>query len=159
MKLRTTTDSDLLVVTTWLDGEEATRLWGGPAIRFPHGLESLKEDIQFSRNDTVSLVDARAQLLGVGQLVETSPGQIHLARLIISPGRRGEGLGRTLCRRMIQRGIERFEARSFSLHVYRRNHAARSLYESLHFKPASTPASSEETLLMSLSINEIEPRD
>jgi RimJ/RimL family protein N-acetyltransferase len=150
--LRAATDSDLLAVSSWIPDEEANRLWGGPNIRFPHTLECLVDDLDFRGCDSVALIGEARRLLGFGQLLDRSPETVHLARVIVSPDLRGQGLGRILCRLLIDRGLERFGRRSFSLNVYRQNRVALRTYESLGFRPFQPSSDGPEMMLMQLTL-------
>lgn len=89
MILRSTTDEDLSVVISWIKDKDVCKLWAGPQVRFPLSLDGLKEDIEFSEENTFSMINNGGEFLGLGQLIEKEAGRIHLARLIISPIQRG----------------------------------------------------------------------
>ncbi len=60
--------------------------------------------------------------------------EAHVTNLLVSPDRRGEGLGRSLLVELIASAIEQ-GARHLTLEVRVRNQAARSLYSSLKLAP------------------------
>ena len=134
MILRSTTDEDLSVLISWINDEDACKLWAGPQVRFPLSLDSLKENINFSKENTFSMINDDGEFLGLGQLIEKENGRIQLARLIISPIQRGQGFGSLLCRLLIDTGGDRFGKVHFSLNVYSNNTKAVKLYEKLGFK-------------------------
>ena len=145
MILRPTTDEDLSFLISWIKDKDACKLWAGPQVRFPLLLDGLKEDIEFSEENTFSMINDDGEFLGLGQLIEKENGRIHLARLIISPIQRGQGLGNLLCRLLIDTGGDRFGKVNFSLNVYSNNTKAVRLYEKLGFKRSlNSPDSSVE---------------
>ena len=88
--------------------------------------------------------------MGFGQLVVLSTDVVKLARLVVAPDRRGQGMGRVLCRLLIDRGLDRYRPRFFSLRVYRGNHAAIRVYRSLGFEPS--PESSDPDGILSMRL-------
>jgi ribosomal protein S18 acetylase RimI-like enzyme len=134
MILRLTTDEDLSILISWINDKDACRLWAGPQVRFPLSLDSLKEDINFSEENTFSMINDEGEFWGLGQLIEKENGRIHLARLIISPIQRGQGFGNLLCRLLIDAAGDRFGKVNLSLNVYSKNTKAVRLYEKLGFK-------------------------
>lgn len=58
----------------------------------------------------------------------------HLEAIVIGPGARGQGAGRSLLEAVEQAAAER-GARSITLHAFRRNERARALYESAGYDP------------------------
>ena len=142
MILRSTTVEDLSLLISWIKDKDDCKLWAGPQVRFPLSLADLKEDIHFSEENTFSMINDGGELLGLGQLIQKEHARIHLARLIISPMRRGQGLGNLLCRLLIDTGRDRFGKLKFSLNVYSNNTKAIRLYEKLGFKQSSDSAES-----------------
>lgn len=133
MILRSSTNDDLSVLMSWIKDKDACRAWAGPSVRFPLALEHLKEDIQFSEENTYSMIHESGALLGIGQLIKKQNHRLHLARIIVSPNHRGKGLGNLLCRRLIREGRKRFGEINFTLNVYPDNTIAVRLYKKLGF--------------------------
>jgi RimJ/RimL family protein N-acetyltransferase len=152
-KLRRSTSADLRMVAGWIHDADDLCLWAGPAARFPHDHRSLAEDIDFDRRDTQSMIDQRGHILGMGQL-DARPGHtVHLARVIVSPRRRGEGLGSVLCRLLLERGVARFDARRFTLNVHRRNSRAIRVYEGMGFVASALASPASDVLAMQLDLS------
>ena len=139
MILRLATDEDLTTVISWVDDKEACKLWAGPLVRFPLTLEGLKQDIEYSTQNTYAMIGDAGELSGLGQLQEKENSRIHMARIILSPVQRGKGFGSLLCRLLMDEGIKRLGEVYFSLNVYTNNTAAVKLYQKLGFKPKSAP--------------------
>jgi ribosomal protein S18 acetylase RimI-like enzyme len=142
MILRIATNEDLQALIPWIKDQGACKRWAGPHVRFPLTLQNLKNDIEFSEENTFVMVNDAGEPWGLGQLLEKENGRIHLARVIVAPPRRAKGLGEILCRLLIAEGIKRFGNVFFSLNVYSANTAAIKLYQKLGFKPQSAPSDS-----------------
>jgi len=158
MKLRPTEESDLELVMTWIRNEEECRLWSGPGVRFPYTLATLKEDIRYDSRNTFSLLDNDGYACGLGQILEKSSNKIHLARILIAPAERGKGYGRILCSLLIEKALEIYGKRSFSLNVYEFNTPAVKTYQRLGFKQSVPPPGSlklENCMYMVLSCDDI----
>ena len=154
MILRSATIEDLNALISGIKDKDACKLWAGPLVRFPLSLESLKEDLEFSEDNTFAMIDDNRELFGLGQLQEKEKDRIHLARIIVSPTQRGKGFGDQLCRLLMDEGIKRFGEVYFSLNVYFNNTTAIKLYQKLGFKPKPAPSDSitdEEIIHMILN--------
>ena len=98
----------------------------------------LPQIMELSRHDSRTLL--RDDLpAGFGQLVQRPGSRLHLARIIVSPQHRGEGLGRQLVEHLLRRAFSRKPAK-ISLNVARDNPVAIRLYESLGFVKTVLPA-------------------
>ena len=142
MILRAASDEDLKKVLVWIRDKEDCKLWAGPMVRFPLILEHLKQDIEYSPGNTFAMQDAGGELLGLGQLLDKGHNRFHLARVIIAPNHRGKGLGKQLCRLLIDEGLKRFGEVYFTLNVYSDNANAIKLYQKLGFKAKDAPSDS-----------------
>ena len=73
-------------------------------------------------------------MVAFGQILRKEGNRAHLARLIVAPAVRGQGYGRALCLRLMQRARQDpAPLESFSLNVYPENAVALTLYRSLGF--------------------------
>jgi GNAT superfamily N-acetyltransferase len=95
---------DLQTILPWVGTADLFRQWGGPALAFPGTPESVWSVIGASPENAFSLVDSLGELVGFGQALVRDPS-VHVARLIISPSRRGQGLGGVLAMKLIQAAI------------------------------------------------------
>lgn len=132
-RLRPARIEDLDLVLPWAPDAEAMRLWAGPAVGFPVPRETFWTALWQVPGAAFALCEADDRIVGFGQLMHREPGFAHLARIIVAPAHRGRGLGRILCRALMQAAPARLPVRAFSLHVYPENHRARTLYRSLGF--------------------------
>ena len=131
--LRPALQEDLREVLTWMDTPELMRRWGGPALPFPGNPEATWAAMGGSAETTFALGPASGELLGFGQILRR-PWGFHLARLVVSPSWRGQGLGRTLCLQLIERARASGAPGVITLNVYEDNAQARALYEALGFE-------------------------
>lgn len=133
-RLRPARLEDLDVVLPWAPDAEAMRMWAGPTIGFPVAREQFWENLHHVTGEAFVLcAAARGEIVGFGQVMHREADYAHLARIIVSPKRRGEGLGRTLCRELLKVAPTFLSVRAFSLYVYPENLRARALYRSLGF--------------------------
>jgi ribosomal protein S18 acetylase RimI-like enzyme len=109
-------------------------------VGFPFTLTNLKKDINFTPDNTYSLITHTGNLVGFGQIIEKEKF-LHLARIIIDPAHRGKGYGKILCHQLIKTGRQKHGQKPFSLNVYARNENALALYLDLGFTPVNKPAS------------------
>jgi len=123
---------DLQTILPWVGTADLLRQWGGPSLVFPGTPESIWAVIGASPENTFSLIDSSGELVGFGQALVRDPN-VHLARLIVSPSRRGQGLGRILTAKLIQEAITH-QPDKITLNVYANNTPAVSLYNSLGFE-------------------------
>ena len=143
------TPADLETVLRWLPDTQACRLWAGPGVRFPASAASLWIDIEADGKNAFALHDPSEKIpVGFGQLLPRESGTAHLARLIISPLHRGQGLGRQLCSALMRHGIDALGAQEFTLRVYPDNKAAVALYRSLGFTEEADATEESGSLFM-----------
>jgi ribosomal protein S18 acetylase RimI-like enzyme len=104
-------------------------------------------------------LDDELGLAGFGQALPMSPRRTHLARVIVRPDVRGQGIGRALVETLLSRAAETGAAVA-TLNVYRDNAAAAALYTSLGFARAERPSGeppSHDTWFMQRSLGPLSP--
>jgi ribosomal protein S18 acetylase RimI-like enzyme len=129
---------DIDRLMNWFPDAAATTVWGGPNFRFPFTRHSFAEDMHWGRMASFSLRDSLGELAAFGQLYEKY-SCINLARLVVNPTMRGQGLGRRLVSSLMQVGRPMFPCAKFSLFVYRDNKPAYQCYKSLGFITTQYP--------------------
>lgn len=132
------TDANIDVLMTWLPDAESTRVWGGPDFRYPFTAKSFHTNCHWPDMASFALNDIDHGFCAFGQLYVRIE-RINLARLIVSPDRRGKGLGRRLVTSLMDKGQKLFPLQEFSLFVYRDNTAAFECYRSLGFEIRDYP--------------------
>ncbi|MFC6634009.1 GNAT family N-acetyltransferase [Microbulbifer taiwanensis] len=140
MRLITATEEHLRTLMTWLPDLRQCRQWGGPTFRYPFTEQTFIEDCRWPDLPSCVLLDEDGESLAFGQYYERRD-RCHLGRLIVSPGHRGAGLGRTLVTELSKRGCRELNARECSLFVLKDNTRARKLYEKLGFAYSDYPDS------------------
>jgi ribosomal protein S18 acetylase RimI-like enzyme len=134
MELRDAEAPDLLPVLSWVFNEQECLMWGGPKIRYPATRDTAWSDMEASKENAYVLVDATPAVIGFGQVLPRGDKCLHLARLIVDPRLRGQGIGRDLCIALMNIGAAKHHAEWFTLNVYETNGAAVQLYRSLGFE-------------------------
>lgn len=133
MKLQAAEAIDISTVLSWIADEQSLRMWAGPAVRYPSSIESLWSDVGASEDNAYILVDVERAVIGFGQILLRENNSIHLARLIVNPALRGQGIGRNLCEALMDMGVSKHQPEYLTLNVYESNIAAVGLYKSLGF--------------------------
>jgi ribosomal protein S18 acetylase RimI-like enzyme len=131
--LRPAHPDDLLTVLQWVPTRDLLQYWGGPSLHFPLVPGRVWSAIEADDGNTFSLLDPRCGILGFGQILDKGTGTVHLARIIVSPGYRGRGLGGLLCDALLDHATEHLGATRATLNVYTDNTSAVALYHSLGF--------------------------
>jgi len=129
MEFRLAQNADMEELSSWFKTKMEARNWGGPLIRFPILAQQLKEDINFNVHASYSLLNNN-ELLGFIQVFDKYDYK-HIGRVVISPHKRGEGLGKKLMEFLFEEYINC--DKTYSLYVYKDNHTAKNLYEKLGF--------------------------
>ena len=153
LRFRPAKSADLPIVISWLRNAVDCRLWAGTGVSFPPTTATLIREISFTPDNSFSL-DEKDELVGFGQLIRKTVRRLHTSRVIVTPQRRGDGLGRNLCRALIQRTIE-LGYPCISLYVYQDNPAAFNLYQSLGFQEMDRPKEDKrvkDTIYMELKL-------
>jgi ribosomal protein S18 acetylase RimI-like enzyme len=133
-----TVESDIDLLMKWFPDADTTRIWGGPDFRHPFNRHSFAEDIHWGRMATFSLRSPAGEFAAFGQLYERLK-RINLARLVVNPSMRAQGIGKRLIEALMTLGPQMFSCTEFSLFVYRDNVVAAKIYESMGFKITSYP--------------------
>lgn len=130
---------DLDELMTWFQNAGQVASWGGPRFRFPFSRTSFRDDCHWPEMASFCLRDPDGSLCAFGQLYDRN-GRINLARLIVKPNRRGEGIGRRLVKMLMSVGAGLLQLSEFSLFVFRDNLPALGCYRSLGFEITQYPA-------------------
>ena len=142
MKLIVATESDISQLMTWFPTERSVDIWGGPEFRYPFTPATFYEDVHFRDMASYCLVDISGETQGFGQIYERH-GRINLARLVVSPDRRGQGIGKQLVSLLMEQGRKDIPLREFSLYVYVDNNPARACYAAMGFEESEYPENDE----------------
>lgn len=131
-------DADFDEVMSWFPDAESVDRWGGPGFRFPFTRESFIEDCRIDVMESYVLASPDGRRAAFGQSYErTSRG--HLARLVVNPAMRRQGVGKRLIQMIITSLEQRHDYDEYSLFVYRHNTPAYHCYLSLGFAVTDYP--------------------
>jgi GNAT superfamily N-acetyltransferase len=132
---------DLQTILPWVDTADLLRQWGGPSLVHT----STSEEVWFAMGATpenaFTLFDPSGELIGFGQAFVRDPS-VHLARLIVAPGRRGQGLGRRLAMKLIQAAITQYPD-GITVKACPNKASAGSLFNSFNFAAMTAVQSAE----------------
>jgi len=134
LQLRPFTAADDRALIDWVRSADELLTFAGPNLTWP--LDTAQLEVIRSRRDTIAwtaVIPSTEEAVGHIELV-TVPGRPpHIARVIVDPARRRQGLGRLLLIAVLDeaRGLG---AGLVSLNVRRRNEAAIRLYTGLGFR-------------------------
>ena len=125
-------DRDLDELMSWFHDAAEVDIWGGPRFRFPFTKASFRKDCHWGRMAGFRLNSPVGEFSAFGQMYQRY-GRINLARLVVNPGMRGQGVGKRLVGLLMEKGPQLFPADEFSLFAYRHNAAALGCYRSMGF--------------------------
>ena len=144
--LKRSSIEDFFLASSWVFTQEECDIWSGGKVIFPIVKEQMLEAIGW--NDALNWsLTRREELLGVGQLIIKEDQRLHMARIILSPAHRGQGLGRNLVAKMVEAGHSK-NPKCLSLNVHPENEKAISLYASLGFRPVMNGQESRNGLFI-----------
>ena len=89
--------------------------------------------LKASADNTFSMIDPDHRVTGFGQILTTAPGTVHLARIIVDPAARGQGIGQPLCQLLMEQAQRTLGPNRFTLRVYPDNLPALTTYQRLGF--------------------------
>lgn len=111
--------------------------WGGEGFVFP--VKQHQFLLQLHRPDTSSFIfKQHASTVGFGQICQRF-GKHHLARLLVLPEARGQGLSYALVLALICQALKQNAKLDFSLFVFRHNRVAVHCYQQLGFTITAQP--------------------
>ena len=138
-QLRESTSADIDELMTWFHDADSVNVWGGPRFRYPFTAQSFREDCHWPEMASCSLQDPAREFRAFGQFYDRN-GRINLARLIVHPRYRRQGIGRRLLTSLMQVGRLRLPLDEYSLFVYRDNVPALHCYRLHGFEITDYPA-------------------
>ncbi len=122
----------------WFPDQRSCQLWAGPTFRFPFTESTFLEDTRNRELPSYVLLGADERSVGFGQYYLRA-GRCHLARLVIAPKYRGQGLGRSLIGELVELGVKDLRIGECSLFVAADNAPAIRLYQKLGFEKVPYP--------------------
>ena len=128
----------LETLMSWFNTEQDVRDWAGPSIRFPFTATSFTEDACVNQLDSIAMTDSSGELLAFGQFYQRLDC-CHLARLVVSPQHRGQGLITELVEHLSKTGCQQLSVQRVSLFVGIHNLPALKVYRALGFTETHYP--------------------
>lgn len=136
--------ADMQQLRTWFNSADEQHSWGGDNFTYPCSELRFFEMLCRPGTQSFSLLDEQEQLIGFGQICDRF-GCHHLARLVINPKQRGNGLASVLINELIIVAMQQ-EKRPISLYVHRHNTVAVKCYQKLGFSVSPPPEAENERL-------------
>jgi ribosomal protein S18 acetylase RimI-like enzyme len=152
LSLRPFVEADEVEVASWFTDAGELRFFAGPRLTWPLDAgqwRSLRVDPRVTA--WTGVLAERTIPIGHGELVMESADNVRLARLAISPRRRGQGLGRALVMSLIEKSrVDGYKL--VTLDVHQDNSTAIRAYRGCGFQPSGT-AAVDARVRMELSLN------
>lgn len=120
------------------------RQWGGEGFSYPLQRRQFLQQLQLPDTEAFVLMQA-GELVAFGQICDRF-NKIHLARLLVLPSFRHQGLARPLVQGLLVQGLKRWPDRSASLYVYKTNKVAIQSYQRFGFQVGPQPAAHRDDL-------------
>lgn len=149
-QLKTASLDDCLALRAHFNHLTEVTRWGGEGFQFPLQKHAFLQKLLLP--DTQSFVLIRdEQPVGFGQICDRF-GRHHLARLLIFPSVRGQGLSQSLLQGLFLKALQENKRLEFSLYVFLTNDIAIKSYLKVGFNPAEQPGTVRDDLaFMTLS--------
>lgn len=135
LRLEPATEAVLPLLFDWIPDAKGALYWGGPDVRFPLTPETLTGMLR--EQGTLSFTAAdEGGIVGFCQLrgYDAEAGTVRLARIIVSPSCRGEGVGRRMVKLLTAEAFSRYPVSKVELYVVADNEAAVRSYTDAGFR-------------------------
>ncbi|WP_337840406.1 GNAT family N-acetyltransferase [Rheinheimera sp.] len=137
VQLRPALPEQVVNLGNWLPDQQAMDLWGGPGFSYPLRPLAFLQQVYLPETQSYWLMQQQ-QAVAFGQLCDRFDRH-HLARLLVAPSKRSQGLGKKLILALLQLGLNEQKEKDFSLFVHRHNQRALNCYQSLGFQFTTQP--------------------
>jgi ribosomal protein S18 acetylase RimI-like enzyme len=156
MRLIKSSNEHIAQLQSWFKNQQEIYTWG--AISDPMSSTEFVKHLRADHLNSYSLSDKQQHFLAFGQHY-LRLNRHHLGRLVVNPTHRGQGLGRQLVCRLIEKAYQQQHAQGVSLFVFRDNLSAYSCYQSIgfveHDYPGGVPGNMENCAYMILPEKEL----
>jgi ribosomal-protein-alanine N-acetyltransferase len=130
--------ADIDDLMSWFPDAHSVDIWGGPRFRYPFRRKSFHKDCRWQEYSSFCLRDPHGKFAAFGQIGKRYK-RSHLARLIVHPEMRGQGVGRRLLEQLIGIARDAQECEEVALFVYKDNEPAYRCYLALGFEVQDYP--------------------
>lgn len=132
--LKLTKTTQLAPIKPWLKTADQCRLWAGDNIRFPFTANSLEDDIEFNHHQHFVFKNG-PEIVAFGQLQTVNKYHTHIARLIVNPDYRNQGIATHFLKAITQEiETQNTNLRLLTLNVVETNLAALKIYAAQGFE-------------------------
>ena len=132
-------DNHIQALMSWFTNEKELADWSGPNFRFPYDFSSFSEDLKLNTFCSFALLSSdKNDVLAFGQYYQRI-GRCHLARLIVNPTFRGQGIAAQLIQKIIKTGSKELNVIECSLFVFNHNKQAIKAYVKQGFSVVDYP--------------------
>ncbi|MBD1584527.1 GNAT family N-acetyltransferase [Pseudoalteromonas sp. S16_S37] len=138
MELVLAADAHIKQLMTWFNSELQLTQWAGPNFRYPFDLETFRADLHADQLTSCALQSQQGTLAAFGQFYMRF-GRCHLARLVVNPKQRGQGVANLLLNALCKRGLQFLNVEQCGLFVYKDNLSAIQAYEKFGFVIHQSP--------------------
>ncbi|WP_372858910.1 GNAT family N-acetyltransferase [Pseudoalteromonas sp.] len=132
MTLQPLDNTNIIELMSWFNSQHDITQWAGPCFRYPFTEKTFIEDLNLGGSASFVLVGQQNELFAFGQYYQRK-NKCHLARLVVNPIYRGEGIAATLIKELCKHGHLNLNVTDCSLFVYENNLAAVLAYKKLGF--------------------------
>ena len=143
IRLRPFKPMDSEIISTWLDDEKAFDFWSGGQYKYPLTAKQIKDkysEYQIDKNAwMMTALDENGDVCGhfIFRLANYEKNSLHMGHIVISPSKRGQGLGKSMIKTALKYAVEILGMKYITLGVYADNIPAKKCYESIGFKEYS----------------------
>ncbi|HNP36578.1 MAG TPA: GNAT family N-acetyltransferase [Woeseiaceae bacterium] len=131
-------ESNIDELMGWFRSADQAMIWGGPGFRFPFTPATFRQDCHWPAMRSFAMLDPAGNFCGFGQVYERIQ-RMNLARLVVHPERRGEGVGKRLVTMIMHVAPSLLPLDEFSLFVFRDNLPALECYRAMGFSIQDYP--------------------
>ena len=149
MKLLAVTTDHQKQLMSWFENQQQIIDWAGPDFRYPFEKDSFAQNLMLDARPSFALIADDSSMVAFGQYYQRL-GKCHLARLVVKPSARGQGIVTKLLTRLCARGLKELALTDCSLFVMAHNNKAINAYLAAGFiiEPYPLTLPSEQCLYL-----------
>lgn len=143
IRLRPFKPSDSGIVATWFNDKKIFDFWSGGQYQYPLTTEQIENKYSEYQDDEnrwmMTALDENGEICGhfILRLADYEKNSVHIGHIVVSPNKRGQGLGKAMIEMALKYAIEILGMKRVTLGVYADNLPAKKCYESIGFKEYS----------------------
>ncbi|OYD07284.1 GNAT family N-acetyltransferase [Paludifilum halophilum] len=146
IRLKPLTPRDFPVLIRWTETPECLMQWAGPGFSYPLTEAQLAEHLKGAEGENplrrcYKAIDSDTGAM-VGHIeldrIDRRQRSAVIARVLVDPERRGEGIGTAMLRAAVRTGFAEWGMHRLELRVFDFNHSAITCYEKIGFRVEGT---------------------